>query len=429
MVEREALRKIDRRIVATLFAVFLFNQIDRVNVSFAALQMNGALGLTTADYATGISLFFAAYLAFEIPSNMVMLRVGARIWLTRIIVSWGVIATASAFAVGPHSFWAFRFALGIAEAGFVPGCILYLARWLPREQRCAALAKICLAVPVAVVIGGPLSAGLLRLDTVMGLAGWQWIFLIEGLPSIILGVLAYRLLAERPSEASWLTPAQRSWVGQSVAAEQDQIRQAGGASILGALSNARIWSAAGTFFCASVGTYGIVFWLPQLLKQMSGVSDVAASLLSALPFVASGLGMYFNARHADRTGERIVHFAGASTLSAIGLMVCGASSSPWIGFAGLLLAGAGLGGALGIFWAIPMSFLAGSAGAIGFALINTLSSLAGLASPLLVAWILRRTGSFADVLYCIAGFMLLGAALVFLTRPPASPSHASAAAR
>jgi MFS family permease len=429
MAEQSELGKIGRRLVPLLFAIFLFNQIDRVNVSFAALQMNDALELTTAAYATGVSLFFAAYLIFEIPSNVLMQRIGARVWMARIIVSWGVVACAAAFAVGPHSFWTLRFLLGMAEAGFVPGAILYLARWLPWDQRCAALAKICLAVPVAVVIGGPLSAGLLKLDAMLGLAGWQWIFLIEGLPSIALGVLAFYLLTDRPEEANWLTAPEKARLVESIAAEQQSIRRAGGSSVLDLLSNVRIWSAAVTFFCASVGTYGIVFWLPQLLKQMSGLSDVAVSLMSALPFVASGLGMYLNGRHADRSGDRTIHFAFSAVVSAIGLAISASTTSPTVGFIGLLLAGAGLGGSVGIFWAIPMGFIGGAASAVGFALINTLSSLAGLVSPLLIGWILRRTGSFSDDLYCIGGFMLLSAALVFLTRTPASASSASAAAQ
>lgn len=426
-VETETMRRVSRRILALLFVVFVFNQLDRVNVSFAALQMNAQLGFTAEVYGFGVGIFFVSYLLFEIPSNLILQRVGARFWLARIMITWGLVAVAMAFVTSERSFYALRFLLGLAEAGFVPGYLYYIRQWLPEHRRGAEMAKIALAIPAAVVLGAPLSGLLLRLDHLGGLAGWQWMFILEGLPSVALGVLTIWLLTGRPENAAWLTAEQRQWLVTEIGRDEAKTDRHGGVAIVRALQDRRLVASAGAFFCASMSTYGIVYWLPQIIRQLSALSLLQVSLLSALPFIGLGAGMFFNARHSDREGERHVHFAAPALVCGAGLVLAASATDPWIGLLGLVVCGTGLGSALGVFWTIPMALLPGSAAAAGLALVNMLGNAAGFVSPALIGVVRGWTGSFSAGLYVLAGFMAASAALIFLTRTP-SPSTMPAGA-
>jgi ACS family tartrate transporter-like MFS transporter len=416
-VERSTLGRVSRRILAFLFIVFVFNQLDRSNLSFAALQMNGRLGFDPAVYGFGVGMFFISYLLFEIPSNLILRKVGARVWLARIMITWGVIAAAMAFVYDETSFYVMRFLLGLAEAGFVPGYLYYLSRWVPEKNRAAAIALTAIAIPVAVVLGAPISGALLSIGAVAGLDGWQWMFIIEGLPSILLGFIALGYLTERPEDATWLTPLQRNWLVGQIELEQRRASTTGGHSSFGAAAaDLRVWLIALGFFCATMSTYGIVYWMPQIIKQMSGLSNLTVSLLTALPFIGMGCGMYFNARHSDKTGERFWHFAIAIVISGLGLVISAAVPSPVIALAGLILCATGLGSGLGVLWPIPMSFLSGSAAAGGLALINMIGNSAGFFSPNIIGRIRQATGSFTIGLYVLAGLMLVSAILLLIVR-------------
>jgi MFS transporter, ACS family, tartrate transporter len=412
----DTMRLVSRRILMFLFVAFVFNQLDRVNVSFAALQMNAQLGFTAEVYGLGVGLFFVSYLLFEIPSNMLLQRFGARVWLARIMVTWGMVAVAMAFISGQRSFYALRFLLGLAEAGFVPGYLYYLRLWVPERWRGWELTKIALAIPLAVILGGPVSGLLLKLGSIGGLAGWQWMFVLEGVPTILLGVLAFWRLTETPQEADWLSQAQRTWLIGEIDREQAAIGKIGPTKFSDTLRDRRVIACAAAFFCASMSTYGIIYWLPQILRQLSGLGNSEVSLLATLPFVGLGVGMYLNTRHSDRSRERHLHFAVAALFAAAGLVVAAVSSDPWIGLAGLVACGTGLGGALGVFWTIPMGLLSGTAAAGGFALVNMVGNSAGFVSPYLIGIVRTTTGSFAAGLYVLAVFMAGSALLIRWTR-------------
>ncbi len=367
-------------------------------------------------YGFGVGVFFLSYLLFEIPSNMLLERFGARFWLGRIMISWGAVAVCCAFVGSAWSFYAVRFLLGLAEAGFVPGYIYYLRLWVPERRRGREMAKVALAIPAAVILGAPVSGLLLRLDSVAGLAGWQWMFILEGVPSVLLGVLAFRVLTERPEKAAWLTEPQRTWLSVEIAREQGSIARHGATAFGDMLRDRRIVACAAAFFCASMSTYGIIYWLPQILKQLSGLGNLGVSLMSTLPFVGLGLGMYGNTVHSDRAQERHWHFAIPALVAGAGLLIAASVSDPWVGLGGLVLAGAGLGSALGVFWTIPMGLLGGSAAAVGLAFVNMLGNSAGFVSPYVIGLVRSATGSFAAGLFVLAAFMAASAMLIFLTR-------------
>lgn len=415
-IHSETMRVVSRRLLSFLFIVFVFNQLDRANVSFAALRMNADLGFTPQVYGFGVGVFFVSYLLFEIPSNLILQRVGARIWLARIMISWGLIAMAMAFINNATWFYIARFALGVAEAGFVPGYLFYIQRWLPEQNKGVGLAKVALAIPVAVIFGAPLSGALLSLGDIAGLESWRWMFIIEGLPSVILGVAAYFVLTEGPAEARWLRPDQRDWllgeIERGRAAKSADVETMFGA----AMKDKRVWLCTVGFFWASMCTYGIVYWMPQIIQQLSGLPVFAVTVLTAIPFVGLGLGMYINTWLSDRTGERHLHFVLAVLLSAAGIGIGASVSNPVVAFCGLVVCATGIGAALGVFWLIPMAFLSGSAAAGGLALINMIGNTAGFFSPYIIGWIRQTTNSFTAGLYMVAASLLVSASLVFILR-------------
>jgi MFS transporter, ACS family, tartrate transporter len=418
-LERETTRRVTRRIIGLLFIIFIFNQLDRVNLAFATLQMNAQLGFTPEIYGIGVGVFFFSYLLFEIPSNVIALRVGARIWLARIIISWGVVAMLMAFIYDARSFYALRFLLGLAEAGFVPGFMYYVRFWVPEKSRARILAMVALAIPLSAIINAPIAGLLLSLDKFGGLSGWQWLFLLEGVPSVILGFVTLKMLTERPEQANWLTLAQRNWLTTEIAREQTSIGQHGLSSFRAALANSRVWLIAISFFCATMSTWGLTYWLPQIIKQLSGLTNLEVSLLTGVPFIGLACGMYWNGRHSDKTGDRHWHFAIATFVATAGLSLAAAATAPLLSFIGLVLCATGLGAALGVLWPIPMAFLTGAAAAGGLALINLVGNTAGLVSPYLIGWIRQSTGSFAPGLWVLAVLMFASGLLMLASRPRA----------
>lgn len=404
-----------RRLVPLLLACYVINWIDRVNVGFAALQMNEDLGFDAAVYGFGAGIFFVGYALFEIPSNMILYRVGARRWIARIMVTWGLLASATMFVRSAASFNVLRFALGVAEAGFLPGVLFYLGSWFPNERRAGAIAAFMAASPVASIIGGPLAGALLLLDSNLGLAGWQWLFLLEGLPAVVLGLIVLRYLPDVPADARWLTADQKLALDARLRAEQ--AAASGMESSLGrSLRHPRVWHLGAIYFLGAIGTYGLSLWLPAIIKAASGYSDLGVGFVTAIPYVAATAGMVLIGRLSDRAMERRWHAAGACLLAAAGFLGSALSGTPLVALAFLSVAAFGNYGRNGPFWAMPREFLSGPAAAGGFALINTVGALGGFVGPYLVGLVRDATGEFSGGLLVLAAG-LLGAGLLTLRLP------------
>ncbi len=411
-IEASTTAVVTRRLIPFLFLLFVVNFLDRVNVGFAALQMNADLGLTPDVFGLGVGVFFVGYLLFEIPSNLVLQRIGARVWIARIMVTWGLLSMAMALATGVKSFYALRFLLGIAEAGFVPGILLYLGQWFPERARAAAVAKFMSASAISIVVGGPLSGVIMQLGGAMGLAGWQWLFILEGAPAVLLGLACLRYLDNRPADAAWLGAGQRAWLCATLEREA-AARTGHGLSTAGtALRDAKVWLLGGVYFCTGIGFYGVSLWLPQIVRQLSGWSTLTIGLATAVPFVAAAAAMMLNGRHSDRTGERTWHIIGSCLLGAAGFTVGAFAGSPAVALLGVSLGAVGIWGCIGVFWSLPMAVLGGTGAAAGIALINSVGNVGGFAGPYLIGLLRTRTSDFSASLLMIAGFLVLGCVLV-----------------
>lgn len=404
-------RKVFWRLIPLLFFCYIAAYLDRVNVGFAKLQMLNDLKFSEAIYGAGAGIFFLGYFIFEVPSNLILHRVGARRWIARIMISWGLVSAATMFVTSVESFYALRFLLGVCEAGFYPGVILYLTSWFPAARRGAILAGFITAVPVAGMLGGPLSGWIMEaFHGVSGLAGWKWLFLIEALPSILGGVLVLLFLDDTAEKAKWLSPAERATLSAAVKADS-----AGTSHKVGAgFSDPRVWLLSLIYFGIVMGSYGIGFWLPSLISALGVKGALQIGLWSALPNAAGIAGMLIFARSSDRLRERPVHVAIAALLGAAGLVGSVLSGSGLgLAMACLTLATFGIYAALPVFWTIPPIFLAGAASAAGIAIINSVGNLAGFVSPWIVGWIKDSTGSTNTGLYVIGG-CLTAAALALM---------------
>jgi ACS family tartrate transporter-like MFS transporter len=412
--------KIRRRLVPFLFLLYIAAYLDRINVGFAALQMNAALGFSPRTYGMGAGIFFLSYVVFEIPSNLVLARVGARRWIARIMITWGLVSAATMFVRGAAGFYALRFLLGAAEAGFFPGLIFYLTRWFPAEERARTIAAFMTATLVAGIIGGPVSGALLSLGGAAGLAGWQWLFLLEGLPAIVLGVAVLCWLPEHPRDASWLTPDERESLIEQLAVES----AAGphhAQTTTAALRSARVWLLAIVYFTIPVGLYGMGFWLPQIVKAASHGSDFEVGLLSALPYMLGAVGMVVWARHSDRTGERRWHVALGAFVGGTAFAVSGLVHGLVFPLLLLSLAMLGLASMFGPFWTLATSFVGGLGAAAGIALINSVGNIGGFVGPYLLGYISDTTKSFTMGLVTIGAVLVCGGALVLLVPDPRRP--------
>ncbi|GAC1696004.1 MAG: MFS transporter [Gemmatimonadaceae bacterium] len=413
-LERATMRKVTRRIIPFLFVLFLVCFLDRVNVGFAALEMNRDLGLSAAVYGLGAGMFFLSYALFEIPSAVIMARVGARRWISRIMITWGLAASAMMFVRGPLSFYGLRFVLGAAEAGFFPGMIFYLSSWYPDDERARALSRFVVAIPLATIVGGPLSGALLRFGGHLGLAGWQWLFLLEGLPSVVLGFVVLRYLTDRPADAAWLQPAERDWLIARLRGEEEARGTRPHVSLRRALTDRTVWQLGLLYFLLVMSVYGFDLWLPQIIKAFSGLGDVAVGVLSTLPNIAAAAGMIAVGIYSDRTGERCLYVAASGLVAALGFVASAwLLRTPALALLALSVAAVGLRAYLGPFWTLPSTFLSREAAAGGIALINSLGNLGGFVGPLLVGVIKGATGSFGGPLLVLA-LAALGAAVVAL---------------
>ena len=402
--------------------------IDRVNIGFAATELQQHIGLSSTQYGIGAGLFFLGYCLFEIPSNLILDRVGARRWIARIMIGWGVVSMGTMFITDAFTFMAARVLLGIAEAGFFPGMILYLTYWIPAADRARTGALFMMAAPVAVIVGAPVSEALLKLDGRLGLHGWQWLFLVEGLPAIVLGLAALRVLTDRPEVAEWLPPGDRQWLARTMADERAQRETLGHTSLRRSLTSGRVWLLCAVFFMNTVVNYGIFLWLPKLLEDVTGMKGFALSTLTAVPFAAALAAMVLVGRHSDRTGERRLHVAVCALTTAAGLLLAVASRNDvWILVLGFTVSQMALRSLAGVFWAIPPQILGGPAAAAGIALINAIGNLGGFVGPTLVGLLHDLTGGYSGALLALTGVLVIEALLVLRVRLPSAGSAAGSA--
>lgn len=409
------LRKVAWRLVPWLGVLYFFAFLDRVNVGFAALTMNADLGLSSAVFGIGAGIFFIGYVAFEVPSNVLLERFGARFWIARIMVTWGVLSAAMAFVQGPASFYTVRFLLGIAEAGFFPGIIYYLTCWFPSQHRARIIALFMIALPLSSVIGAPLSTALLDIEA-GGLQGWQWMFLLEAIPTVLLGIAVLFILPDGPADARWLTPDEKVSLQRELAREGAGSSHEHTSSLRAALVMPRVWLYGVVYFSILVGLYGFSFWLPQIIKSLGDLTNSQVGLVTTIPYALACIALVVWGRHSDATGERALHVALPPLLAAVALAASGWSSEPLVAFAALCLAAVGIYAGLPAFWALASRGLQGAAAAGAIALINSVGNIGGFLGPVAIGWVKERSGSYAPSLLLIALCLALGAAAVLWER-------------
>jgi D-galactonate transporter len=423
--EESVYRKVGLRLIPFLMLCYVVAYLDRVNVGFAKLQMLTDLKFSETIYGLGSGIFFIGYFIFEVPSNVMLHKIGARVWIARIMITWGILSACMMFVSTPMSFYIVRFLLGVAEAGFFPGIILYLTYWYPAERRARATAMFLAAIAISGVIGGPLSGWILKdLGGANGWAGWQWMFLLEGIPSVVVGILVLFYLDDRIDHAKWLSTDEKALLARNIAADnvhkvEDPVGKV--------LTQPRVWLMGLIYFSFVMGLYGMSFWLPTIIKQ-TGIADAfTIGLISAIPWAFSVVAMILVSRHADKTDERRWHIAIPAIIGALGLVMSVAfRDNTVLAMTGLTLGIMAIMIALPLFWSLPTAFLAGTAAAAGIALINSLGNLAGFAAPYAVGWLKDLTSSTNSGVYMLAFFLVLGAVLTLsvpahLIRKPVTP--------
>ena len=411
--DRAIARKVAWRLAPLLMACYFVAFLDRVNVGFAALAMNQDLGFDSTIFGLGAGIFFIGYFFFEVPSNLVLEKLGARVWIARIMFTWGLVSAATALVWNEPSFYVARFLLGAAEAGFFPGVVLYLTYWFPARHRARMVGLFMAAVPVSGVIGSPLSGWLLGLEGTLGLHGWQWLFILEGLPSMLLSVGVWRYLTDQPSQAAWLTAGERKHLEASLARERahrDSVRR----YRLGeALADGRVLALSVLYLGLVTGLYGVTFWLPQIVTGFGGLSNLEVGFIVALPTLASAIAMVAWTRHSDRTCERPWHVALPAFAGCLGLIASGYVSNPLLSMIVLSVALMGIYAAIATSWTLPTAFLSGTAAAGGLALINSIGNLGGFAGPYFTGWIKQATGEYS-LAFLIIGIGLAVSGLIAL---------------
>jgi MFS transporter, ACS family, tartrate transporter len=426
LLEAGAIRKATRRLVPFLMLLYFVAFLDRINVGFAALTMNKDIGLTPQMFGLGSGIFFLGYFVFEVPSTVILHKVGARFWIGRVMITWGLVSVATAFTRGPISFYVLRFLLGLAEAGFFPGIILYLSYWFPANHRSAVTAMFMAAAPAAGLLGSPVSGALMQLNGLLGLHGWQWLFLVEGIPALALGLLTFHFLTDRPADAKWLSSAERDWLSQAIQQEQAAIQDPHRYSIWRALADWKVLALSLAYFGTSAGLYTIGFWAPLIVKGF-GFSVLRTGFLVAIPNLIAVVGMVLWSRNSDRSGERYFHAAVACVIAAVGMAVAaGAGGSAALAVLGLSLTAFGVSAAKPPLWSLPTTFFAGTGAAASIGLINSLGTLGGFAGPYMIGENMMRAGvtganqgpggHFSRGLYLVGGTLIVSAVTVLVMR-------------
>ncbi|MGE1081664.1 MFS transporter [Pseudomonas shirazensis] len=404
-------RRITLRLIPFIFICYLFNYLDRVNVGFAKLQMLDALNFSETVYGLGAGIFFIGYVLCGLPSNLALNRFGPRRWIALMMIAWGSLSTCLMFVTTPTEFYALRLLTGAAEAGFFPGVVLYLSRWFPADRRGRIMALFMSAIPVSGLLGGPFSGWILQHFAAgqHGLAGWQWMFLIQGLPTVVLGVLAIKLLSDGYQKAPWLSPAERQIIETDLTADAARKPVSSGDSVLSVLTNSLIWTFGFIYFCIQSGVYAINFWLPSIIKSMGFDNPLLIGWLSAIPYLLAGLFMILIGRSADLRNERRWHLVVPMLMGAIGLLIAvNFAGNPPIAILGLSIATMGALTGLPMFWPMPTALLSAATAVAGLAIINSVGQMAGFLSPYLVGFIKDQTGSTDAALYSLAGLIVIG---------------------
>lgn len=415
-LETKTYRKADIRLIPFLFLCYILAYLDRVNVGFAKLQMLKDLSLSDTAFATGAGIFFIGYFFFEVPSNVLLKKFGARMWIARIMISWGVISACMMFVKGEWSFYALRFLLGIAEAGFFPGIIFYLTLWYPSRHRSTRTAWFVAAIAVSGVIGNPLSGWIMdRLSGTMNLAGWQWLFLAEGIPSIVVGFWVIYYLESRIEEAKWLTAEEKALLANNLLAEDQQKTEH---KLMDAFTSGKVWVLCAIYFTLMIGLYGIAFWLPTIVKSFGIKGYFGVGLITAIPYGVAVVGMILLSQHSDRTGERRLHYVVTVTAGATGLILSGVfASQPVLAIVFLSLGTLGVIGSMPLFWPLPSAFLAGTAAAAGIGIVNSVGNLGGYFGPNIPIWARAVSSDKSAALYIISAILMVGAFLTYFFIP------------
>ena len=409
--------KIAWRILPLIMFIAILNYLDRANIAFAALQMNKDLGFTASVYGFGAGIFFIGYCLFEIPSNLIMSRVGARIWLSRIMVTWGIIATATAWITGETSFYVMRFLLGVAEAGFLPAIMYYCRAWFPAQSRGKILGIFMSHTAIANIIGGPLAAALMgTFDGAFGLRGWQMLFILEGLPSVLVGIGLLWWLTEKPADATWLSDTEKSDLTRLLEAEISNQGSRAATTLKQGFLDRRVILITALCFFLVLSNFGVVFWLPQIVKGLGTLTTMQVGLLTALPYILACIAMILWGIHSDRTADRRWHLFIGGAVGAVGLAGSSVAGTPELAFVGLCVGAMGIWSMFGVFWATPADFLSGMAAASGLALINSIGTVGGFVGPFVVGIVRDQTGSFTASLLTLAGSALVAGCLALLLR-------------
>jgi len=416
-IEQRTMRKVYWRLLPFTGLLYLICYIDRANVGFAALTMRGDLGLSQAAFGLGAgTAFFLGYFMLEVPSNVILDKVGARLWIARIMITWGMASGATAFVVGPYSFYFVRFLLGLAEAGFFPGMVLFFTYWFPTMHRGRIIAGFMTAIPISIAIGAPVSTTLLELNGLLGLKGWQWMYLIEATPAIILGIVVLFYLTDRPEQAGWLAPDEKAWLTSELARERREVESVHKVSMWQSMYNPRVLALAAVYFGISAGSVGLVMFLAQIVKEL-GLSNLMTGYVSSLPYIAGTVGMIALGFITDRTRERRWNCFFACMLAVAGLGIAGLTHGTWWSLIGLSIATIGIYGMKPSFWPMPSLFLTGTAAAAGIAWINSVGNLAGTVAPWIVGLVKDYTGSFTGGLLALSCFALMSAFVTLLALP------------
>jgi len=415
-IEAKTYRKVDVRLLPFLFLCYILAYLDRVNVGFAKLQMLKDLSLSDAAFATGAGIFFIGYFFFEVPSNVLLRKFGARMWIARIMISWGVISACMVFVKGQWSFYAMRFLLGIAEAGFFPGIIFYLTLWYPSRYRSTRTAWFVAAIAVSGVIGNPLSGWIMdRLSGAMNVAGWQWLFLAEGIPSVLVGFWVIYYLNSSIEDAKWLSADEKALLANNLLAEDQHKTEH---KLRDAFTSGKVWMLCAIYFTLMIGLYGIAFWLPTIVKAFGIKGYLRVGLITAIPYGVAVLGMILLSHHSDKTGERRLHYVVNVTAGAVGLILSGLfASQPVLAIIFLSIGTLGVIGSMPLFWPLPSAFLAGTAAAAGIGLVNSVGNLGGYFGPNIPIWAKAVSPDKSAALYIIAGVLLIGAFLTYFFIP------------
>ncbi|MGN6580477.1 MAG: MFS transporter [Bordetella sp.] len=414
VMETRVVRRISRRITPFIIVLYFLSFLNRVNVGFAGLTMNHDIGLTKAMFGVGAGVFFIGYILAGMPSNLALQRVGARRWIALLMVLWGLLSAATAFVVGPYSFYALRLLLGLAEAGFFPGVILYLSFWFPARRRALVTALFMAAAPLSNMIGSPISGALMNLEGVANLHGWQWLFLAEGAPTVLLGIVSWFFLTDRPEDARWLAPAERQWLSEEMRRERDLKAAQSKSSVWDAFKDPRVLLLSLVYAGTSTGLYAIGIWAPMIIHQF-GFSYFQLGLVNAIPNLVAVVTMVLWARRSDRTGERRLHVAVACLAACVGMLLSGHATGAIVMVAGLSIANFGINAAKPPLWSMPTQFLSGSAAATGIALVNAMGGLiGGTIGPIVIGKLRDVSGDYSLGLYFVSATLLVSAILAYL---------------